>query len=138
MGIFNWTEEVAQGIAEVERQHQNLLSRISRLRGMSNNAVSSEEFISSLNEFRRFVEEHFEYEEALLGITGYIKSDQHKQQHESILKKLNAITVSAMDYEQSVLEESLENLFKWFEEHLKQEERGYFRYLKDASPETGI
>ncbi|NNJ92502.1 MAG: hemerythrin family protein [Gammaproteobacteria bacterium] len=137
MAIFNWTEEVAQGMAQIEKQHQSLLSHLNQLRDMSKNSFRSEEFISSLKEFRHFVEEHFEYEEALLGITGYIKSEHHEQEHESILQKLNDITASAKDYEQSALEELLDNVFYWFEQHLKQEDEGYFRYLKEASPDTG-
>ena len=136
MAIFNWSEEVTLGIKQIERQHQNLLSLINDLRNMADNSVRSEELISSLIEFTRSVEEHFDYEEDILGITGYIKSEQHRKEHDSILQKLNEIAKSAVEHEQSAMKEALVNVFNWFEQHLTEEDTEYLRYLKDGVSDT--
>jgi hemerythrin len=133
---LNWSEEITAGITQIERQHQNLLSLIRDLRGMINNSARSGELISLLIEFSRFVEEHFEYEEEILGLSGYIKSEQHKSEHDSILQKLNEITGSKIEHKLSDIQDSIIAIFNWFEQHLINEDAGYLRYLKDGLTDT--
>ena len=113
MANLNWAEEISSGIAQIERQHQYLLSLIRDLRGLMNNSARSIEIISLLTEFSRFVEEHFEYEEEILGLAGYIKSEQHKSEHDGILQKLNEITGSTMEHKLSDMQESVVSIFNF-------------------------
>ncbi len=129
MGI-EWSRELTSGIDTIDVQHKNIIHLLNLLVTAQTSSTDSDELVSCLINFTRAIEEHFDFEEALLEEYGYRGLKQHKAGHEEISEILNSITLSAMLDEASVFPDLIDNVVKWFEEHLTSEDIKYFKVVK--------
>ena len=90
---INWESEYSVGVAEIDKQHLELLNFVNDL---INNSTENQKGLSAYN--RKVIEDvinhvafHFETEERILSKTNYEKFGDHKKEHEKISAKINNI-----------------------------------------------
>lgn len=135
MGI-EWSHELTSGIDAIEVQHKNIIDLLNLLVAAQKSSTDSDELVSCLINFTRAIEEHFDFEEALLEEFGYRGLKQHKAGHQEISETLNSITLSAMLDEASVSPDLIDNVVKWFEQHLTSEDIKYFKVVKHSQDQV--
>ena len=131
MGI-EWNSDLISGFEEIDLQHKDIIDLLNRLLEANKSSNDPDELVSCLVNFTRAIQEHFDFEEALLAKLGYRGLKQHKAGHQEIAETLNGITLSAMLDEASVSPESINSVVKWFEEHLTSEDLKYFKAIKQS------
>lgn len=88
MNVLEWNESMRVNVADVDRQHQELVRMIGALNDAMAAGASHEvmgETISGLIDYTRT---HFATEEAYFDRYAYPKADAHKAQHSDFVKQV--------------------------------------------------
>ena len=127
---LTWSDKLSSGIEEIDLQHQRILELLSQLVIANQSPVSKERLILTLKEFTKAIEEHFDYEEALLAKSGYRGLKRHQAGHKEIAETLQSIIMSVIFDESEISNEMINRVVRWFEEHLTSEDPKYFKKVK--------
>lgn len=129
---LTWSKELSSGIEEIDLQHQHILDLLNQLMIANEPPGDKERLLYSLKEFTKTLDEHFEFEEALLAKSGYKDLKRHKAGHEEIAETLQSIMMSVMFDESDISNEMINRVVRWFEEHLTSEDPRYFKAVQDS------
>ena len=129
---LKWNQELSSGIEAIDRQHQQILHLLEQLVIANQSPDNKERLINSLEEFNKAIQEHFDFEEALLAESGFRDLKRHKAGHEEIAETLNSITMSVMFDDSDISSEMINRVIRWFEEHLTSEDTRYFKSVKKS------
>ena len=127
-----WNQELSSGIEAIDRQHHQILHLLEQLVIANKSSDNKERLINSLEEFNKAIQEHFDFEEALLAESGFRDLKRHKAGHEEIAETLNSITMSVMFDDSDISSEMINRVIRWFEEHLTSEDTRYFKSVKKS------
>lgn len=81
MSTIELTNDMMTGVAKIDAQHKELVSRINAVLAMGTKAVSTEETRKTIDFLGEYIIKHFGEEEALQRQSKYDKYEWHKQQH---------------------------------------------------------
>ncbi len=131
---FEWTEEMSVGEANIDSQHQRLLSQLNKVIATMIHGSSSKEVEEALSFFEQYVTTHLDYEEEYMERRGFVDLESHKHTHQEFR---NAYTdfkakLSAGHTPDDVLVGIEEFLGRWWVEHIGQEDHKYFLALGAA------
>ena len=87
MGI-KWEEKWMVGVDKIDKQHQELFSRIDQLITAMKSGKGKDEVISTLNFLEEYVIKHFNDEEELQKQSNYPKYEIQHREHEELKKGL--------------------------------------------------
>ena len=119
--------------AEVQRvQHKHILELLNQLVDANKTPVDSKKLVHSLDEFTKAIQEHFNFEEALLEESGFKDLKRHQAGHKEISETLDSITMSVMLDETDIPQGMINGVLRWFEEHLTSEDPKYFKAVKKS------
>ena len=133
---LKWNKDLSSGINAIDLQHKHILDLLDRLVIANQSPGDSERLARSLEEFNKAIQEHFDFEEALLAEYGYKDLKRHKDGHKEIAETLHSITMPVMLGESEIPTEMINRVVKWFEEHLTSEDPRYFKTLKKSMETT--
>ncbi|MGL4739138.1 MAG: bacteriohemerythrin [Cellulosilyticaceae bacterium] len=91
---FDWVEEVAVGVTEVDEQHKELFRMIRDLEQkilIKCVNVSTEQVIESICEVRNYVTYHFYTEEQIMRSNQCIRYAYHKSEHDRFIALVNRV-----------------------------------------------
>lgn len=128
---LKWSKDLSSGIEAIDLQHQRILDLLNQLVIENQSPSDKEKLIQSLKEFTKALEEHFDYEEALLAESGYRGLNRHKAGHEEIAETLQSIMMSVMFDESDISNDLINQVVRWFEEHLTTEDPKYFSGVRE-------
>jgi len=124
---MEWKADYSVGIEEIDRQHKELL----RLFGVIKDAISADEGWSTIHfglvEVKRFAHFHFEFEEALMRLYGFVGLDEHTATHQQMLHRLESTEHDSL--QESTKEDILKLFRDWLLEHINGADRSYARHI---------
>lgn len=102
--MFEWRNEFATGVTEIDDQHKKLFeigARLYEIACLDDDADHYDEITAILAELVDYTEYHFGFEEKLMQEKHYGGFDMHKIEHDFFVKKLRKIQNSDLDEDQS-------------------------------------
>jgi hemerythrin len=85
-----WRQNLAVGVPEIDRQHQELFARVNTLILASKSNGSAEQIAELFRFLDEYVKEHFTFEEQLQRQYGYPRAAEHLKMHDAFIAKLHA------------------------------------------------
>ena len=130
MESYDWKEEYAIGIDNIDKQHKQWLNILNQLHiaYKENRHLSvMDSILQQLYDYTRY---HFETEEKLLEKLNYKAKQEHKQLHASFIKKLNKLSADHTNRKATLTYELLNFLRNWLLDHIQWEDKNYALVLK--------
>ena len=134
MSIVLWSDEYKVGNAELDHQHEHILSLLNALEvaGTSGEGAATSDVI--LSHLLRYLKKHFSDEEHLMTLVGYPEVASHRQQHENCKATL-AQLVSSVESGEGCAGDCMPFLNDWLHSHMLGLDRQYASWLH-AQPEA--
>lgn len=128
---MKWLPEYSVGIAEIDDQHQELLSLFNRVTATILEAENWSDVHYRLMELRRFSEFHFEFEEALMRMFAFPELESHAAEHSAFFQRIDRIERSAVT--DKVKAEVVKFLFNWLTRHILGSDAAYARHILNGA-----
>ncbi|MBF0158918.1 MAG: hemerythrin family protein [Magnetococcales bacterium] len=129
-----WSEKYRFGIAEIDRQHQQLFEIFWELHTAIGEGSDLEQVSSCFDRLNQYVTTHFAYEEELMTQYAFPQLAAHRQQHADIGDDLQALLSIYAETEEPEVKLGIprkvaEFLEEWLEEHINRSDRQYAHHL---------
>ena len=133
-----WNEnKMSVGIELIDNQHKKLLNIINKLEDSITTNTQKKDSLSIVNEIIDYTMYHFKTEEDLFDKYNYEKKDEHKKEHNSLIKKIlnvkDILTDDRLkrneDYIE-IVEEIYIFVIDWFLNHILQRDREYIELFE--------
>jgi hemerythrin-like metal-binding protein len=125
-----WKPEFSIGVESIDQQHRQLLAIINDL----NRPDDQVEFLAVTVKIKRYVEQHFAYEEELMVKYGYSKTKEHAAEHTKLKEQFAAFVAGPMDAQSVGRTRML--IYNWFIGHVVHD--GMDRHLGDFLKRIGV
>jgi len=125
--IVTWESKYATEIEGIDAQHKALVDLINQLykASMTRNESMDTVFRESMSHMVEYVRFHFSAENGLMGRIGYPNYNEHKKQHETLVKK---IIDAAKSYEEGHIyapNNFVRDLRDWVLSHIAISDKSY-------------
>ncbi len=126
-----WDESYSVHVRALDEQHQQLITMINALIGLSEVSVDSEAISDALTEMTKYAQYHFSKEEQYMLEYGFPGYQSHKREHREFKRKAADICVDAMKNKATVPMEICKYLKRWCVNHIFKSDQVYGRFFKD-------
>jgi hemerythrin-like metal-binding protein len=132
MERLNFTDDLKTGIAEIDKQHGELLAKGNAILFPETGKLEEKDILAGLEFLIRYVDEHFSTEERLMKFYGYPKQEGHKKQHQRLRREVEELYRQGKQADSvTILASELHYLLKdWYIYHIKEWDKGYASYLQ--------
>ena len=128
MGIeIKWDDSYTVGNKTLDDQHKYLFELTEKLI----TEFHEKEIKKGVMELYKYTRTHFSLEEELMAKAGFPGLEKHRDLHDSLIDKLNEVATWDFSTQQSVYDFQ-KFVLNWLFEHIMQQDKQYFDYLKDA------
>ncbi len=129
MDSFVWKKEYELGLTVIDEQHKELFIAANRFfeEFATGNRTELEKL---LLELKRYVLNHFNYEEKFMKLYEYKEFNEHQSQHDQFSKDILEIELKIRNNEKGVSLEILHFLNKWIVDHISSSDRKYVDLFK--------
>ena len=131
MPLFKWTKAHAVFINEIDAQHRNLYRMADELHQAILAGAETYRTLELLQVLIAAAEDHFTYEERLMRSSQYSAYDWHRQQHDTVRKRINQFVPRIESAEAEAAALLLEFLSDWFKEHINLTDRMMAAHLRN-------
>ena len=123
---FDWQDEYSVGVPYLDQQHRKLLCLCKEAEQCLHNDGGQEddEFHNILHAMRKYAQEHFKVEEALLSMHGYHGLEAHREQHGEFLLALIDF-IERASHGDLAKQEVSEFLKRWWFRHILEDDMAY-------------
>ena len=126
-----WTPSMSVGNATIDQDHKKLLGMINQLQTAAHYPTDAESIGKILDDLVAYTRYHFEREEKLMQEHHYRGFDEHKQQHDAMVKQVvKFIDEYRVDNTRTVENVAL-YLKTWLVNHINGSDQEYAPFLKD-------
>ena len=129
MSHWKWDPSFSVGIAEIDKQHKQIIQYINELNiaFAYNKMYMVEEVLESLIEYTK---SHFSFEEKLMEEAGYHMLESHKQSHQAFV---NRIIFFKERYEngENIAKQLKMDLQLWLISHIQNDDVDYKKVVQD-------
>jgi len=130
MQLFEWNDELAFGINEIDVQHKWLVDHINEFYEQYKSFSSSDATLRMLDALIEYMAEHFESEEGYLARRGYPDLEQHKKEHIALGFKVYDLNAQFRQTGAIPLDEFAGFLLEWIYGHIKKSDLKYVSYFR--------
>jgi len=129
---YQWTDDLATGVADIDTQHQELLSRLNALINACSEQKGREEVGRFILFLLDYVIEHFNDEEQLMISKSYPGLRKQKTEHIEFTKKVIAVKREFLEHGAGihVVLTAVRVAAEWFVNHIKTTDRELALFLK--------
>lgn len=107
-------------LAEIDRQHQQLLGAIAELEKYVDTDYSFSAFLTAETTLLDYTKAHFEFEEQLMAEWKLPELEEHRQEHQRLVKEVEALWL-AIEAGENLGHYLLTMLKEWIIEHINEE-----------------
>jgi hemerythrin len=128
-GLIEWTEELSVGIQEIDEQHKVLVGLVNDMHRAileHHGSETAKEILGRLGDYTRI---HFAVEESLMRIFDYPKYEEHKKQHEELIRQFKVYHEKVMSGSASISFQLLHFLKLWLSQHILESDKDYSPYM---------
>lgn len=119
------------GIKTIDAQHQKFFTLLNELRLYNLNNEDNEVMLDLLNELKSYSEYHFELEKRIMIQSEYPDTEEHLQQHDLFVRKLEEFKL-AYNYQSTALSNEMLDFFqKWFLVHIPVWDQKYVEFVRN-------
>jgi hemerythrin-like metal-binding protein len=130
METIKWRDELSVGVAEMDMQHQKLITMINKLIEEQKTLTDPATIAEMLTAMTDYAEEHFRAEEYLMSEYGYERKDEQYKQHLEFIQNTQSY-YSAADIGANILSKALlDYLRKWLVDHILKEDMKYKSFFE--------
>lgn len=140
MKSFLMTEEFVTGIAQIDKQHADLLALIQRaymLEKDENMLFKCADINKILTRLNTDMLTHFSYEEEYMRKIGYVGLESHVKQHQEFQEKLEdfiaRVPKLSLDTQDQLTGELFQYLHSWWLGHIKNVDMEYVEFSRKVS-----
>lgn len=129
---FEWSEDLATGVAEIDYQHKEIFKRINALIDASSHGKGKEAVAETLVFLDDYVKTHFAAEEKIQKEVGYPGYADHMALHRAFLEDISRLK-SAFDEKGASLSVTIEVkriVVDWLINHIKKEDKALAKFMK--------
>jgi hemerythrin len=131
MPLFKWTKAHAVFINEIDAQHRNLIRMADELHRAILAGAETSRTLELLKVLIAAAEDHFTYEERQMRSSQYSAYDWHRQQHDTVRKRINQFVPRIESGEAEAAMLLLEFLSDWLKEHINLTDRMMAAHLRN-------
>ncbi len=131
MALFDWSADYELDIPQIDAQHKELVNMINTLYESIREDHSSQTVNQTLNRLLRYVEVHFETEEALMRQRRYPGYDNHLLLHKYLRDKVLDLKKEQLQGREIATFELLNFLVDWLKNHIANADVAIARYIHD-------
>ncbi len=136
MKFLLWEKRFETGFPEIDDRHRNEFDFINRVHQSVVEEYPRDQIERYMQTLISEVEEHFENEEQLMKSRNYAKLEDHKKEHNRLLKELRDNYRKFMNKDDSAAYAILELIHTWFIRHLEGHDREFGEYLTTSPPSS--
>jgi hemerythrin len=130
--IACWHQEYNTGNLQIDQQHEHIFAIVNAL----HDAVVNRKNICILQELldclTNHTVEHFQTEEALMMAVDYPDYNRHKQTHDHLVAKVDALLLKFRDrHTEAVTTEITQFLSEWLAHHIKGEDQKMIQFFQN-------
>jgi len=133
--MFKWKENFSVNVKKLDEQHKeifNIGNFVYDLISMKDDIDRYDEIMVALNKLRDYAKYHFETEEKLMLEHGYPKYEEHKEQHDSFIAKINSLDEDAIDEDKKKIGlDLIMFIANWIEQHILREDMDYKQFFNE-------
>lgn len=131
MHPFKWTKARAVGVPEIDDEHRMIFRVADELNQAVLTDAPQSQVLEILSRLIGLADAHFKHEETLMRAYRYSSIEWHRQQHETVRKRLRQFVprMEAGDHEAGLL--LTEFLAGWLKDHLSLADRMMGAYLRN-------
>lgn len=131
---LQWTDDLATGHQDIDRQHRELFDRFNRFLEACSSRQGPAEILRLFEFLDQYVVEHFRQEEQLMKQHDYPETLFHQQQHREFTSRLRELRreLAKAGATITVLIHTNKALLYWLSTHIKQIDIKLGRFLQGA------
>ena len=113
-----WGHVLSVGVDEIDEDHRKLVNVFNILNHAVTDGESSEYLAAVLEELVNCTVWHFSHEERLMLKYGYQELEEHKAEHQELIKSAKELQREILQTDKPVADEHVEFLERWLTEHI--------------------
>ena len=129
--MLQWSNELSVGVAEIDRQHQELIRRLNNLMQSMAGGTAAQDIPQILDFLGQYTVEHFATEERLMARHAYPSAASHKLQHQAFIREFTGYAQQCGQGVSSPLVLQIHRrLSEWLVGHISKTDKLLGAYLK--------
>ena len=129
MAMFQWDDSLSVGIAEIDRQHKQLVDMMGKLNDEMRRGKGKDILEKILVGMVNYALMHFETEEKFFAQYGYPEAENHRKVHRAFVDKVSAFKEQYAQGHKGLTIEVMDFLMDWLRNHIKGEDKKYTPFL---------
>jgi len=113
-----WDQVLSVGLDEIDEDHRKLINIFNILNHSVMEAESPDYLTAVLQELINCTVWHFSHEERLMLKYGYDEIEEHKAEHQELIKSAKELQQEILQAEKPVSNKDIEFLERWLAEHI--------------------
>ena len=113
-----WDHILSVGIDEIDEDHRRLVDLFNILNHSVTEGISPDYLAAVLEELINCTVWHFSHEERLMLKYGYEGIEEHKAEHQELIKSAKKLQQEILQADKPVSDEDIEFLERWLTEHI--------------------
>ncbi len=141
MQLFNWNDKLKTGMAEIDRQHQELIKRINAfIKACMEEPRNFAAMASTFDFLNAYVVEHFALEERLMLEHKYPRIDLHIQDHREMRYWVDKTSqsISRHEFPEKLVMEVNYRLVEWLQLHIRNRDRNMSKFFQEIAGKNKI
>lgn len=135
--LVEWNDELSVGIEEIDDQHKVLVDLINQMHLAIHERRGSGVIVGILEQLSDYTRIHFAVEESLMRILNYSDYEDHKEQHEALIKHMAELQEKVATGKAAIGFELLHFLKVWLTKHIMESDQAYTEHflMAGANPQ---
>ena len=125
MSLVKWDKSFSVGVREMDEQHVVLIDLINTFYDRIGKGERKENFSTLLQGLKEYAEMHFIVEEDYMLLFGFDGYQEHKNEHDKFLEKVEEFEAKLMQGELLLSYDVLSFLSLWLVDHMKGVDKKY-------------
>lgn len=131
MALINWDDSFSVNVAEIDKQHKELIAMINELNDAMKEGKGREVAGKIVSKLAIYTVTHFKTEEDLFAKFGYPGSENHKKEHAAFVKKVADFKEGYEKGKLSLTSEVMNFLSDWLRHHIMGTDKKYVQFFNE-------
>ncbi len=129
--LIDWQEKWLTGDERIDLDHKDMVLTINNIHDAVEKGDSKENVLTILRSLVKLTYEHFSFEECLMTVTEYPRSDAHMDEHQNLHSIANILAYNIEVSDKEIVLDTIDFFEDWFIDHVENMDAELGRFLKD-------